>query len=55
VDFEPTPEGRFVLVKAGKKQAARIAGRFERIRGTMKSDLTTDEIMALLRGGPGEI
>jgi AbrB family looped-hinge helix DNA binding protein len=55
VDFELTPEGRFVLVKVGKKPAARVEGRFDRLRGTMKSDMTTDEIMALMRGDPAEV
>jgi antitoxin PrlF len=55
VDFEPTPDGRFVLIKTGKKPAARIEGRFNRIRGALKSDMTTDEIMALMRGDPAEV
>ncbi|MGH6671351.1 MAG: AbrB/MazE/SpoVT family DNA-binding domain-containing protein [Xanthobacteraceae bacterium] len=54
VDFEPTPDGHFILVKAGKKSAARVESRFGRIRGTLKSDMTTDEIMALMRGDPAE-
>lgn len=55
VDFEPMPDGRFVLVKAGKKSAAPVKGRFDRIRGILKSDMTTDEIMALMRGDPAEV
>ncbi len=55
VDFEPTPDGRFVVVKAGKKPAARVEGRFDRIRGVLKSAMTTDEIMALMRGDPAEV
>lgn len=54
VDFEPTPDGRFVLVKAGKRSAG-SKGRFERIRGILKSDMTTDELMALTRGDPAEV
>ncbi len=54
VDFELAEDGRVVLVKAGRKTAA-PKSRFDRIRGTMKSDMTTDEIMALLRGDPAEI
>jgi antitoxin PrlF len=54
VDFELAPDGRIVLVKAGKKPTA-IKGRFDRIRGVMKSDMTTDEIMALMRGPPAEV
>jgi antitoxin PrlF len=55
VDFEPTPDGRFVMVKAGKKPTARAEGRFDRIRGVLKSSMTTDEIMALMRGDPAEV
>jgi AbrB family looped-hinge helix DNA binding protein len=54
VDFSLTPEGQVVLTKAGKKGAARKS-RFDSLRGTMKSDMTTDEIMALLRGPPAEV
>jgi antitoxin PrlF len=55
VDFKPTPDGRFVMVKAGKKPAARVESRFDRIRGVLKSAMTTDEIMALMRGDPAEV
>jgi AbrB family looped-hinge helix DNA binding protein len=54
VDFELAPDGRIVLTKAGKKPAAPVKSRFDRIRGTMKGDMTTDEIMALMRGDPAE-
>ncbi len=54
VDFELAPDGRVVLTKAGKKQAP-PKSRFDRIRGSMKSDMTTDEIMALMRGDPAEV
>jgi antitoxin PrlF len=54
VDFELAADGRVVLVKAGKKPAP-PKGRFDRLRGIMKSDLTTDEIMALMRGDPAEV
>jgi antitoxin PrlF len=47
VDFELGADGRIVLVKAG---AAPEPSRFERIRGIAKTKLTTDQIMALLRG-----
>jgi antitoxin PrlF len=47
VDFELGADGRIVLVKAG---AAPKPSRFERIRGIAKTKLTTDQIMALLRG-----
>jgi antitoxin PrlF len=55
VEFELAPDGRVVLVKAGKKPTAPIKGRFDRLRGSMKSDMTTDEIMALMRGDPAEV
>jgi len=35
--------------------AAPAKGRFDRLRGIMKSDMTTDEIMALMRGDPAEV
>jgi AbrB family looped-hinge helix DNA binding protein len=54
VQFELAPDGRIVLVKAGRK--SRLAkSRFDRIRGTLKTDMTTDEIMALMRGPPAEV
>jgi AbrB family looped-hinge helix DNA binding protein len=54
VDFGLTPDGQVVLSKAGKKPAA-PKSRFDRIRGILKSDMTTDEIMALMRGPPAEV
>jgi antitoxin PrlF len=47
VDFELGTDGRIVLVKAG---VAPQPSRFERIRGIATTKLTTDEIMALMRG-----
>ncbi len=54
VDFVLGDNGSVVLVKAGKKTAT-PKSRFDRIRGIMKSDMTTDEIMALMRGPPAEV
>jgi AbrB family looped-hinge helix DNA binding protein len=54
VEFELAPDGRIVIAKAGRK-AAPPKSRFERIRGTLKGDMTTDEIMALMRGPPAEV
>jgi antitoxin PrlF len=54
VQFELAEDGRIVLGKAGKKSAP-PKGRFDRLRGTMKSGMTTDEIMALMRGDPAEV
>jgi antitoxin PrlF len=47
VEFEVTADGRIVLVKAG---APPKPSRFAQIRGTATVKMTTDEIMALLRG-----
>lgn len=51
VDFELAADGRVILVKAGRKSAP-PRSRFERIRGSATVDMTTDEIMALMRGEP---
>ena len=47
IDFELGADGRIVLVKAG---AVPKPSRFERIRGIATTKMTTDQIMALLRG-----
>jgi antitoxin PrlF len=48
VDFEIAGDGRAFLRRIGR---ARVPpSRFERMRGTATSGLTTDEIMALTRG-----
>jgi len=47
VEFEVTPDGRIVLVKLG---APPEPSRFEKLRGTAPTKLTTDQLMALLRG-----
>lgn len=49
VDFKLTEDGRVVLVKAGRKPAARRSA-FARLRGSAGAGMTTDEIMALTRG-----
>lgn len=54
VDFELAPDGRVVLVKAGRKHAP-PRSRFDRIVGSATTDMTTDEIMALMRGPPAEV
>lgn len=54
VDFELAEDGRVVLVKAGKR-ASPPRSRFDRIIGTATSGMTTDEIMALMRGDPPEV
>jgi antitoxin PrlF len=47
VEFELTPDGRIALVKQG---ASPGPSRFEKLRGTASTKLTTDQLMALLRG-----
>jgi antitoxin PrlF len=47
VEFEVTPDGRIALVKQG---ASPGPSRFEKLRGTAPTKLTTDQLMALLRG-----
>ena len=48
VDFEFAEDGRAFLRRAGSPAVK--PSRFERVRGTATSGLTTDEIMALTRG-----
>jgi antitoxin PrlF len=47
IDFEVAEDGRAFLRKVGKSRVR--PSRFERMRGTATSGLTTDEIMALTR------
>jgi len=47
VNFELAPDGRIVLVKVGGR---RRKSRFEALRGRAGKGLSTDEIMALMRG-----
>jgi len=47
VEFEVAEDGRAFLRRIGKR--ALKPSRFERMRGTATSSLTTDEIMALTR------
>ena len=47
VEFRLADDGRIVLIKQGAKPEP---SRFERVRGTATVKMTTDEIMALLRG-----
>jgi antitoxin PrlF len=49
VDFRPTADGSVVIVKAdGPPQPS----RFAKARGSAGPGMTTDELMALLRGEP---
>jgi antitoxin PrlF len=46
VVFEYQGNGRATIRRVGKAPKS----RFAKLRGSLKSDLTTDEIMAMLRG-----
>ena len=48
VDFVMDPDGRIVLRKAGVPNPA--PRRFDRLRGRAGPGLSTDEVMALMRG-----
>ncbi len=54
VEFTPAPDGRIVLTKAGQKPATGEPSRFAKVRGSADTGMSTDEIMALLRGDPDE-
>ena len=54
IEFELAADGRVVLVKAGRKVSP-PRSRFDRILGSATVDMTTDEIMALMRGDPAEV
>ncbi len=47
VEFDVTSDGRIVLIN---QDATPKPDRFDKIRGTATTKLTTDEIMALMRG-----
>ncbi len=47
VEFEPTTDGRVMIVAAGRKTQP---SRFAALRGTATVKMTTREIMALTRG-----
>jgi len=51
VEFELRPEGEVVVRPARPSRARRRApSRFAKLRGTLKTGMTTDELMRLLRG-----
>jgi antitoxin PrlF len=50
LDFEVAEDGRAFLRPLGKGRVR--PSRFERMRGSATSGLTTEEIMALTRGEP---
>jgi AbrB family looped-hinge helix DNA binding protein len=47
VEFDVAQDGRIVLIN---RDAEPKPDRFEKVRGTATTKLTTDEIMAMLRG-----
>ncbi|MGE0725464.1 MAG: AbrB/MazE/SpoVT family DNA-binding domain-containing protein [Alphaproteobacteria bacterium] len=49
VEFRRTPDGQVVLFKVGDERPR--PSRFERLRGRAGPGLSTDNIMALTRGG----
>jgi len=49
VEFSLNEQGEIVLLKCGRKPRPKESP-FAKIRGTVKTDMTTDQIMALLRG-----
>ncbi len=48
VEFAMDADGQITVRKADGEEPD--PHRFDRVRGSLKSDMTTDEIMALLRG-----
>ena len=50
VEFELRPEGDVVVRPARAHARQRGPGRFAKLRGTLKTGKTTDELMRLLRG-----
>jgi antitoxin PrlF len=50
VEFRSAPDGSIVVERAGA--TGRAPSRFAKARGTAGPGMTTDELMALLRGEP---
>jgi AbrB family looped-hinge helix DNA binding protein len=50
VRFGMEEDGRAFLHPEGKPRKSDMLKRIEKVRGTLKTDMTTDEIMKLLRG-----
>jgi AbrB family looped-hinge helix DNA binding protein len=51
VDFELAADGRVTLVKAGRGDSGPRRSTFAKIRGAATARMTTEQIMALTRGG----
>jgi AbrB family looped-hinge helix DNA binding protein len=54
VEFTSAPDGRIMLTKADEEGGGARPSRFAKIRGSADLGMSTDEIMALLRGDPDE-
>jgi antitoxin PrlF len=50
VEFEPTTDGRVMIVAASRKTRKSKPSRFGALRGTATVKMTTQQIMALTRG-----
>ncbi|HTQ15394.1 MAG TPA: AbrB/MazE/SpoVT family DNA-binding domain-containing protein [Rhizomicrobium sp.] len=50
VRFEMDEDGRAFIHPQGKPRKSDMRKRIEKVRGTLKTDMTTDEIMKFLRG-----
>jgi antitoxin PrlF len=50
VTFGMAEDGRAFVMPEKKQKKSDYQKRLEKVRGTFKSDLSTDEIMKLLRG-----
>ncbi|MBP6819469.1 MAG: type II toxin-antitoxin system PrlF family antitoxin [Ferrovibrio sp.] len=51
VSFELRADGEVVVQRVSGRKAAPAASPFAKLRGKLKQGLSTDEIMALTRGG----
>lgn len=50
VEFDMTQDGVATLKPAGKPRKSDYLKRLEKMRGTLKLGMSTDEFMAMLRG-----
>jgi antitoxin PrlF len=50
VNFEVETPGRAIVTPASKPHKSEYAKRLEKVRGTLKTSMTTDQIMEFLRG-----
>jgi AbrB family looped-hinge helix DNA binding protein len=52
VEFTRSPDGQIIMMKADNDARSSPPSRFEKIRGSADVAMTTDEIMAMMRGEP---